>query len=111
MTKTEKAKADIIAMLLAIGWEADGATREETVRVPTTRCPLYGKSGGELATFGGRTRLRLPDTDRRVTVGSRTTCFYRVADGKTSEYVNFKTMHESATIRAEALKGTEHGNQ
>jgi len=65
----------VIALLIAHGWQEDGTTREETVRIPTMRSPVFGGVGGELRTFGGRQRLR--KGDRRVTVGPRTVCFYR----------------------------------
>ena len=65
----------VIALLIAYGWQEDGATREETVRIPTIRSPVFGGVGGELRTFGGRARLR--KGDRFVTVGPRLVCFYR----------------------------------
>lgn len=84
MTKSELAQAAAIEAVLAAGFVADGETRSETVRIPTERCPVLcrGKMGGEIATFGGRPRFALPGTNRRVTVGPRTVCFYRFEKGK-----------------------------
>lgn len=64
----------VISALLENGWAEDEKTFEEMVRIPTTGCPVYGKSGGELATFGGR--LRFAKNERKCTVGKRTTYFY-----------------------------------
>lgn len=88
MSPTE-AKAAVIEALISAGFVASGETRRETVRIPTTKSPLYGKSGGELATLGGRQRFERPGTNRRATVGKITTCFYEV-DGR--EARNFVTM-------------------
>lgn len=49
MTKAEQAMSEVIAALAAAGFVSDGATREESVRVPSSHSPLYGKSGGEIA--------------------------------------------------------------
>lgn len=71
----------MVQVLLALyeaGFVQDGVTRQETVRVPTRTSPLYGHSGGELRTFGGRQRFMLPGTSYRATVGKRTTALYRV---------------------------------
>lgn len=66
----------VIEILTENGWQPDGATKTETVRIPTTEAPLTcgGKGGGKLATFGGRQRFR-----RGLwfcTVGPRTVNFY-----------------------------------
>lgn len=74
MTPGEIRVQTVIELLLENGWEPDGETRSETVRVPTAACPAFGKSGGELRTFGGR--MRFAKGDRRVTVGKVTCCFY-----------------------------------
>ena len=78
----------VIDELVSNGWVEAGTTKQEAVRIPTTRCPVLngGKSGGELATFGGRQRFRLPATDWFATVGPRTTCFY-----KKDQMVNYPT--------------------
>lgn len=64
-------------MLAAAGFVPDGATRAETVRTPTSRAPVFGGTGGEVRTLGGRARFRLPDTEVRATVGAQTVCLYR----------------------------------
>lgn len=66
-----------IAVLTAAGFVPDGATREEQVRIPTSRAPVYGGIGGELRTVGGRKRFTIPETDIHVTVGPTTVCIYR----------------------------------
>lgn len=91
MNGAEDGAEDAIAMLLSLGWVRAGSTPAETVRVPTAASPVYGRSGGELRTFGGRARLVLPGTDRRVTVGARTTCFYRMGDKGPTGYENLPT--------------------
>ncbi len=64
----------VISALLENGWAENGRTISEQVRIPTSRSPVFGKSGGELATFGGR--LRFAKENRKCTVGKRTTYFY-----------------------------------
>jgi len=76
----------VIQSLLDAGFHPDGETREETVRVPTSKSLLYGKSGGELAKFGGRQRFAKAGTTVKATVGGRTTAIYRV-EGKGLEGV------------------------
>ena len=70
--------ASVVDALARLGFQPHGSTESETVRVPTARAPVFGGLGGELRTFGGRTRFILPDTDIRATVGPRTTFIYRV---------------------------------
>jgi hypothetical protein len=85
MTKQQQA----IEILLANGWEAAGHTQSDTVRVPTSRSPVYGGAGGELRTFGGRPRFT--KGDRRATVGVRTTCFYEYKDKQNGNFQNVPT--------------------
>jgi hypothetical protein len=77
-TKTQQAMAAAIDALLAAGFEPDGQTREEVVRVPTRQSPVLGYSGGELARFGGRQRFAQRGTNVKATVGPRTTAVYRI---------------------------------
>lgn len=94
---TKKAAAaetvqEVIGILTAAGWTEDGRTRTETVRIPTTKNPVYGRgaySGGEVRTFGGR--LRFAKGDRRVTVGKVTTNFYEVRDGEATNFTHLLT--------------------
>ncbi len=65
----------IVHVLLAAGWLEDGQTASDTVRIPTQRSPVFGGSGGELRTIGGRRRFR--NGERFCTVGPRTVNFYR----------------------------------
>jgi len=81
----------VCQQLLAAGWLEAGTTRPEIMRVPTQRSPLLGGTGGELRTFGGRTRFELPNTAYRVTVGAQTTCFYRVVNGQATDFTNYRT--------------------
>ena len=78
----ERAMAAVIDELLDAGFEPDGQTREEIVRVPTANSPVLGRSGGELAKFGGRQRFSHRSTSVKVTVGARTVCFYRSEPGQ-----------------------------
>jgi DNA polymerase-3 subunit epsilon len=73
-----QALAAALNALLAAGFVPDGHTLQEQVRIPTSRSPVYGQSGGELATLGGRQRLALPGTNVKATVGPRTLALYRV---------------------------------
>lgn len=79
MTKSEQAMADAIQILKEAGFEPDGQTKVEQVRIPTKDSPVFGQSGGELATLGGRHRFAKPETDIKATVGLRTTALYRSA--------------------------------
>ena len=76
-SKSEQAIANTIQILLDAGFEQDGHTQEQIVRIPTRTSPLFGKYGGVLDSFGGRQRFALPGTSVRATVGARTTAFYR----------------------------------
>lgn len=75
MTKSQQHLANIVDALLAAGFVEDGETRSETVRVGTSASPVFGGSGGELRTFGGRARYRRGDVF--VTVGPRTVFAWR----------------------------------
>ena len=81
----------IVDALTRAGFVAAGQTAQEIVRVPTVRSPLYGNTGGERRTFGGRQRYTKPGTNVRVTIGPRTVNVYRVVDGKTEFLANLKT--------------------
>lgn len=88
---------ETIDQLLALGFVPAGATREEVVRIPTTRSPVFGGLGGERRTLGGRARYALPDTDLRVTVGPRTTnVYFSRGGGKTEFLLNEKTKQLTA---------------
>ncbi len=81
LNRAEQAMAAAIDALLSFGFTPDGETREEMVRIPTKKSPLYGCSGGELVKLGGRQRFALGDTNLKATVGKRTLAVYRI-DGK-----------------------------
>lgn len=81
----------ITTTVLAAGFVPDGATTEQTVRIPTSRSPVFGGTGGEIRTLGGRSRYVLPGSDVRITIGPRTTNVYRVADGRTIFLANLQT--------------------
>ncbi len=85
------AMASVIDLILASGYAHGGETATEQVLIPTTNSPRFGKSGGELATFGGRTRF-IKGEDR-VTVGRLTTCFYKVKPEfkEASQFQTFNT--------------------
>jgi hypothetical protein len=80
VTKSEQNALAVVDFLLGSGWAADGHTDSQTVRVGTSKVPIYGKTGGELRTFGGRERFVKTGTEWKVTVGTRTVNFYRVGD-------------------------------
>lgn len=80
-SRGQRALAAALDALLAAGFIPDGRTRQEHVRIPTSKLPVYGQSGGELATLGGRQRLALPGTSVKATVGPRTLALYRVKVG------------------------------
>lgn len=62
--------------------------------------PVYGATGGELRTFGGRARFELPGTDRRATVGPQTVSLYEVRDRKPQGFRNVPTSDTEALRRA-----------
>lgn len=68
--KTTKNRDAVIALLKQDGWLDTGATSMESYR---TASPGYG--GGSIVTLGGRQRFQ--NGRWSVTVGERTTCFYR----------------------------------
>lgn len=78
---------EVVATLLDLGFAPAGETREEIVRIPTMRSPVYGGLGGERRALGGRARYALPGTDLRVTVGPRTTNVYFSRGGGKVEFV------------------------
>jgi hypothetical protein len=81
-TQMDNVKATAIQALLDAGFELDGETQRQTVRIPTKNSPILGRSGGELVTSGGRIRLMKPNTNIKATVGGRTICLYRISERK-----------------------------
>jgi len=103
VTPSQQRAQDLAAFLLDNGWKAHGATREEHVRIPTAQNPVYGASGGEPRTLGGRARFARGA--RRCTVGAVTTCFYRtLANGGLTGFESYKTSSVDK-IRQRALAG------
>lgn len=98
-SKTEQAMEAVINALLTAGFQPDGQTREETVRIPTAASPVFGRSGGELAKFGGRQRYSQTGTNIKATVGPRTTAIYRV-EGKGIEGVCGIATHKTSDSQA-----------
>lgn len=76
----EETMESAIAVLVASGFSTAGRTAEDMVRVGTARCPVLGGMGGQVRTFGGRSRFALGDL--RATVGPRTICIYRAVPGR-----------------------------
>ena len=100
MPSTNEFTQAVIDLLLAAGFVPDGLTAEQTVRVPTKGSPLYGRSGGVLATFGGRARLTMPGTDFKATVGARTTYLYRAQGGNVRGIAHLSTRDIAAVQSA-----------
>lgn len=90
-TKVQRQHAAVTEAVLAAGFIAAGATDTETIRIPTQASPVYGATGGELRTMGGRARYTKPGSDVRVTVGPQTTNVYRVRNSKTEFLANLNT--------------------
>jgi hypothetical protein len=101
MNKSQSAMMEVIATLTEAGFVPDGETRKETVRIPTTKAPVYGGIGGELTTMGGRQRFHLPETNIKATVGPRTTAIYRVVERKSQFIGTFDT--KDLTLIQQAL--------
>ena len=78
MSNQEKA----IELLEASGWREAGFTATQQVRIPTVRNPIYGGTGGEIRTFGGRAKFEKPGTPYRCTVGKQTVFFYKPLEKK-----------------------------
>lgn len=78
MSKAALAMGEAVKCLLSAGFVDDGQTLTEQVRIPTKASPVFGQSGGELATFGGRMRFVKTGTRIKATVGKRTTAIYEV---------------------------------
>lgn len=96
MTSAETSLQRVSALLQEYGWRPNGITRREAVRISTIKSPVFGGIGGELAIFGSRTRLALPETDIKVTIGKRTVNFYRVREHNCEFLGHFNTKHFEA---------------
>lgn len=93
--------AQVIALLQDHGFQDDGRTQEESVRVSTRASPVLGKTGGELATFGGRQRFAHP-SGWKVTVGKRTVCVYRPDQSVPAENIatrEIEALHQALLSR------------
>lgn len=90
----------IVEWLESLGFVEDGRTATQEVRIPTTRSPVFGRTGGERRTFGGRLRFRLPNTNIRATVGPRTVNVYVVTDGDT----RFLLMSDTVDVTLDGLR-------
>lgn len=99
MTKSQQNLALAINTLLNAGFALDGNTREEIVRMPTTKSPLFGKSGGELAKFGGRQRFVKTGTNIKATVGAKTTYIYFI-QGTGKDCVKGIASHDTSDIES-----------
>lgn len=98
-TPRKTSMSEVIDLLLKSGFVPDGTTETQIVRIPTKRSPLYGKSGGELATMGGRQRFMKPQTKIKATVGKRTTAIYRVGtEGSHNGVQGIATMNTANAV-------------
>ncbi len=91
-TKQEERMQRVIQILEREGLVPDGQTATQRVRIPTMKSPVFGKSGGEPRTLGGRARYARPGTSLRVTVGPRTVNVYLLKGDQGVEFLaNLKT--------------------
>lgn len=67
-TKAQFQRVAVTEAVLAAGagFIPAGTTDTETVRIPTQASPVYGATGGELRTIGGRARYTKPGTTVRA---------------------------------------------
>lgn len=100
---------EITRLCLNNGFEADGSTKTEPVKFITKDSyPLAGAP----AIFGGRLRLRDSKSNWKVTIGKRTTCFYRVEKHRSGNFKNFPTKNIDEvslflqTLETESAAGT-----
>ena len=75
----------VIELLLSFGYIQDGVVAGGAYRVGSQ------VSGYTRMEIPDRMKLRLPDTNQRVSIGKRTTCFYQVVDKQATNFVNFNT--------------------
>lgn len=78
----------VINLLSEKGFCASGKTRAESVKFVTVNSYPFA---GKVATFGGRERFELPETDWKVTVGKRTVYFYQSGKGAAAGGQQFQT--------------------
>lgn len=102
MSKEETLQA-VFDLLQECGWMPDGQTRSETVRVPTSRSPVYGGMGGELRSSGGRQRFR--KMDWFCTAGPRTVNFYQRGEDGPVGMVQAKSKDLDAIRKLATEKG------
>ncbi len=90
---------EIIKELLSAGWVEKG----QPISNPGIVARIAGGRyvGGN---FSYRLRFHFKDTNKRVTVGKRTTCFYEVIDKKAINFENLKTISEQELIIAKIKK-------
>lgn len=101
MPKREpKPRRDVVSPVLQAlgdhGFTPNGHTLAESMRVPTSRAPVFGGIGGEIRTFGGRTRYSRGEW--RCTIGPRITAVYRVRDGQTTDMWTSQTSDLAAIV-------------
>lgn len=78
MTRDRQAIAAVSDLLLVAGFVPDGQTRQEHVRIPTAKTPVFGHSAvcwRRLAVGNDSSRA---GTTIKATVGPRTTALYRI---------------------------------
>ncbi len=105
MAKGPSAQEQVVALLLAAGFIADGETPRETFRGESPTSRIYGGIGGRLVTTGGRARYALPGTNVKATVGPRSTAVYRVINGAATAFECFRTKDVEA-IRTYVEQGS-----
>lgn len=106
MGKRAETLQAVFDLLQDCGWMPDGTTREETVRLPSSKNLIGndGKSGGELVTFGSRQRFR--KFDWFCTAGPRTVNFYRRGSDGPIDFHQAKSSDLEGVRKLATEKGT-----
>jgi hypothetical protein len=106
VTKAEAHVAAATAILTSLGFVEDGVTDKTTVRVHSLKAPIISGIGGELRTFGGRSRYRLSarmsglSTDVHATIGPRTVNLYVLR----REGIEFLANYQTADLTREDVE-------
>jgi len=95
----------IIDELLSAGWIEKGGISNPGIVARSGAGKFVG------ANYSFRLRFRFKDTNKRVTVGKRTTCFYEVIDKQAYNFENLKTVSEEDLILTKIKEFTDAENR